>query len=117
MRKKQLLCPLKPGFCSRDDINFQNYLSTKTVTTSLVDHHVLSEKEHELENTVVHILDHRPVDPCSKWDKNKVSIRIEEVGSCCTLIADEILRDSVEFSCKELAYLLYREYLSFLHLI
>lgn len=75
------------------------------VKTYLVDHHLLNNNDALLEETICKIFDHRPVDKGSKWAQH-VETRIELVGSCATLIADELLKvEGVLF--KELAYLLY----------
>ncbi|KAJ8978286.1 hypothetical protein NQ317_009626 [Molorchus minor] len=94
-------------FIYRDQIDFVNLLKTSTVTVSLVDHHVLSRNDRILENNVIQIFDHRPVDPSSNWDSKKISIKIDSVGSCSTLIAAKILQASENILCKELAYMIY----------
>ncbi|CAG9761430.1 unnamed protein product [Ceutorhynchus assimilis] len=92
----------------RDDINFKEITSKYSVVVSLVDHHVLSKNDEILAPYVREIIDHRPVDSSYQWDSNKVQIRIEPVGSCCTLIADKILKSDPDILCKSLAYLLYQ---------
>ncbi|RUS72477.1 hypothetical protein EGW08_019759, partial [Elysia chlorotica] len=65
-----------------------------SLAVTLVDHHVLSEAEAGLEPYVVRVLDHRPQDgplPDS-W-----TVTLEHVGSCCSLVARELLAsDSFE---------------------
>lgn len=59
-----------------------------------------------LESAVVKVLDHRPVEKISNWCADVA--RIEPVGSCCTLVADEILKINESlFSRKEVALLVY----------
>lgn len=72
----------------------------------LVDHHVLNKKNEYLFKYVTQIFDHRPVDTNVNWNKDNVKIRIEQVGSCATLIADEILKDTNQLT-HVLATLLY----------
>ncbi|CAG9828888.1 unnamed protein product [Diabrotica balteata] len=74
----------------RDQINFEDLVKTKKVTATLVDHHVLTEKDKILEEAVIQVLDHRPKDPHCCWDYSRVKVRIDNVGSCCTLVADTI---------------------------
>lgn len=60
------------------------------------------------------VIDHRPIDPTMSWDKTKVDVKIEEVGSCSTLIADKIFETGKEDLIKELAYLIYGKYVKHL---
>lgn len=91
----------------RDQIKFQDILARKNVTVSLVDHHILSKIDEILHDSVIHVFDHRPIDPDMKWDSKKVMVKIEEVGSCASLISDIILKHDLQILCYELAYLLY----------
>ncbi|CAH0546824.1 unnamed protein product [Brassicogethes aeneus] len=91
----------------RDEINFEELINTKSFYTILVDHHMLSLNDKVLKNTVKLIYDHRPKDSEMDWDTQKVSINIEQVGSCATLISDLFLKTKKEGLCYELAYLLY----------
>ncbi|GFS17870.1 protein prune homolog 2 [Elysia marginata] len=71
--------------------------SDLTLVVTLVDHHVLSEVEVCLEPYVVQVFDHRPQDgPLPPdWD-----VTLEHVGSCCSLIARELLAsDAFELDC------------------
>lgn len=92
----------------RDEVNFKDLISKNSITASLVDHHVLSKNDAALANHVRQIFDHRPKDPNHKWDELKVKIRLEQVGSCCTLIADEIWKYDIDILDKSLAYMLYQ---------
>lgn len=56
---------------------------------------------------MIQIFDHRPFDTDSNWTNRNIKLRIEEVGSCSTLIADEILRIDENFLIKNLAYSVY----------
>lgn len=60
-----------------------------------------------MENNVIQIFDHRPIDPTNKWDTNKTFMKIQEVGSCATLIAETILQKDEKLLDESLAYLLY----------
>lgn len=91
----------------KDQLNFETLIETKKVTTSLVDHHVLTESQKILESTVVQIFDHRPRDLNASWDQNKVDLIIDQVGSCTTLIADHIISTADSLLFKEIGYLLY----------
>ncbi|GFO47765.1 protein prune homolog, partial [Plakobranchus ocellatus] len=59
-----------------------------TLTVTLVDHHVLSDNETFLRPYVEQVFDHRPQDG-QLPDSWKVTL--EHVGSCCSLIARELL--------------------------
>nr|CAI5862241.1 unnamed protein product [Callosobruchus analis] len=88
----------------RDSIDLGSLKKSKSLTTTLVDHHVLPSKEDILKDTVIQIFDHRPIDLTAKWD-DSIFKKIEQVGSCATLIAEKLLEE--DFLFKELAWLLY----------
>lgn len=73
----------------------------------LVDHHVLQNDYNGLENCTVKILDHRPRDKKSNWTDDIA--RIELVGSCSTLVADEIIKShsSILANNPDIATLIY----------
>ncbi|CAH1957043.1 unnamed protein product [Acanthoscelides obtectus] len=87
----------------RDNFDLDLLKKSKCITTTLVDHHVLASKDQMLKDTVKQIFDHRPIDPTARWDN--VFQKIEQVGSCATLIAEKL--DKQDFLFKELAWLLY----------
>lgn len=91
----------------RDQIDLQELQKTCALSLSLVDHHVLKKNDMFLKACVKEIFDHRPIDLSSKWDEERVKIRIEEVGSCTTLIADEILKKAPDMLDELLTQLLY----------
>ncbi|XP_057652242.1 exopolyphosphatase PRUNE1-like [Diorhabda carinulata] len=91
----------------KDQLSFETLMKTKNVTTSLVDHHVLTESQKILESTVIQIIDHRPLDVNASWNENKVDLIIEQVGSCATLIADQIISTADGLLFREIGYLLY----------
>ncbi|KAF2894315.1 hypothetical protein ILUMI_11863, partial [Ignelater luminosus] len=90
-----------------DDLNLKELQNSKRLSISLVDHHMLSSDYKFLSMSVTEIFDHRPIDSNAAWDKNKVKIRIEQVGSCCTLIADEILNFQDQILTDNLTLLLH----------
>lgn len=73
---------------------------------TLVDHHVLSNKNEKLRDYVIEIYDHRPLDESANWRADNVLFKIEQVGSCTTLISDIILNHK-EILTKSLADILY----------
>ncbi|EFA00136.2 exopolyphosphatase PRUNE1 [Tribolium castaneum] len=92
----------------KDQINYSNILKTTKVTTSLVDHHVLSNHDKVLEPTVVEIFDHRTINTeeiCRGDHVEKTVIKI--VGSCCTLITNEIIESKLPILFHDLSHLLY----------
>lgn len=91
----------------KDQIDIEHLVFSKDVTTTLVDHHMLSEDLKILESTVVNIFDHRPLQSGTNWDKNKVNIVMNDVGSCSTLITELVMSSAEQILSKELAYLLY----------
>lgn len=74
----------------RDEIDLVKLHEEKKLKLILVDHHVLQKDYQGLESSVVKVLDHRPKDKKSKWTDDIA--RIELVGSCCTLVGDEIVK-------------------------
>lgn len=76
----------------------------------LVDHHVLQRDYEGLEDSVIKVLDHRPKDSKSNWS-NDIA-RIELVGSCTTLVGDEILKKSEDILSNnhDVATLIYGQY-------
>ncbi|XP_066138266.1 exopolyphosphatase PRUNE1 [Euwallacea fornicatus] len=92
----------------RNEVSFENIVGKYLVKVSLVDHHILSKCDCIFEQFVTQIYDHRPVDKSHVWNEDKVKLRIEFVGSCCTLIADEILKTNENLLSSALAYLLYQ---------
>lgn len=84
-------------------------LSKYQVKVSLVDHHILAKNNQVFAGFVDEIFDHRPVDTSYEWGL-QVRIQIEPVGSCCTLIGNEIFKSKLNILTKSLAYLLYRKF-------
>lgn len=72
---------------------------------------MLSNKNENLREYVIGIYDHRPLDLAVNWDTARVMCKIEQVGSCTTLIADGILKFK-EILTESLADLLYSEFVA-----
>ncbi|VEN59830.1 unnamed protein product [Callosobruchus maculatus] len=100
---QELNIPLE-SLIYRDSLDLNYFKKSKSLTTTLVDHHVLSSKDDLLKDTVIQIFDHRPIDLTAKWD-DSILKKIEQVGSCATIIAEKLLEE--DFLFKELAWLLY----------
>lgn len=95
-------------FVYRDQIDFKQLCEKCKLTVSLVDHHILTNNDKILEKYVTEIFDHRPVDSSHVWDTDKVTVRIEPVGSCSTLVTDVILKRKPDILTCPLANLLYQ---------
>lgn len=81
----------KSNLIFKDEINMTWLCQQERLKITLVDHHILSESDSHLKCCVTEIIDHRPLDKASEWDKN-VRFILSQVGSCCTLIANEIFQ-------------------------
>ncbi|CAF2317090.1 unnamed protein product [Rotaria sp. Silwood2] len=87
-----------------DDINLNDLHDKNKLDIILVDHHCLISKFNEI---VTEIIDHHLVKKDSIMLKDSSKIKIELVGSCCTLIAEKILTSKATFQMTdEIAYLL-----------
>ncbi|XP_046550475.1 protein prune homolog 2-like [Haliotis rubra] len=71
-----------------DDVDLASLAPCLKLT--LVDHHVLRTQLSPLHQCVVRVIDHRPVE---KQLDNRVSCTVDLVGSCCTLITEEVTQD------------------------
>lgn len=91
---------------NRDQINLQNLQNDtgKRLELILVDHHTLSSEDIALKPSVVAIIDHRPLDPAWSW--NNVSLNIEIMGSCSTLVARNVLQRNPDILDAQLSSLL-----------
>lgn len=71
----------------------------------LVDHHVPSSIVPT--DKIIQIFDHRPVDTNNASFTDSCHVNIQEVGSCATLIADEIrtLETSFDKQCDAISFL------------
>ncbi|NWH73556.1 PRUN1 Exopolyphosphatase, partial [Piaya cayana] len=70
----------------RDEIDLGELHSTGLLALTLVDHHVLPGADAALEDAVVEILDHRPLER----DHPGCRVTVEPVGSCATLVTERI---------------------------
>lgn len=73
----------------RDEIDLGGLHHAGLLSLTLVDHHVLPCADAALEEAVVEVLDHRPLErargpPCQ--------VTVEPVGSCATLVTERILQ-------------------------
>ncbi|NXO46541.1 PRUN1 Exopolyphosphatase, partial [Locustella ochotensis] len=73
----------------RDEIDLGGLHHAGLLSLTLVDHHVLPGADAALEEAVVEVLDHRPLErdrgpPCR--------VTVEPVGSCATLVTERILQ-------------------------
>uniref|UniRef100_A0A8D2QVQ9 Prune exopolyphosphatase 1 n=1 Tax=Zosterops lateralis melanops TaxID=1220523 RepID=A0A8D2QVQ9_ZOSLA len=73
----------------RDEIDLGGLHHAGLLSLTLVDHHVLPGADTALEEAVVEVLDHRPLEkdrgpPCQ--------VTVEPVGSCATLVTERILQ-------------------------
>lgn len=67
----------------------------KKLELTLVDFHVLGVDDERLASSVVEIIDHRPRDAAWSWPSS-LKLTLEPVGSCATLVANEILTKNPE---------------------
>ncbi|KAF5282390.1 hypothetical protein FQA39_LY17587 [Lamprigera yunnana] len=91
----------------RDTISLEDISKYNLLKVSLVDHHMLRKQDMFLEKFVIEVFDHRPRDTKMTWNKDRVHIVIEEVASCASLIANEILNENSLILNRTLATLLY----------
>jgi inorganic pyrophosphatase/exopolyphosphatase len=80
----------------------------KRLELILVDHHTLSDEDIALKSSVVSIIDHRPLDLAWSWPN--VSLNIEIVGSCATLVARNVLQRNPSILDAQLLNLLRGKY-------
>nr|XP_044994752.1 exopolyphosphatase PRUNE1 [Jaculus jaculus] len=88
----------------RDEIDLRALHRAGRLTLLLVDHHVLPKSDAALEEAVVEVLDHRPIEqkccpPCH--------VSVELVGSCATLVTERILQGAPEILDRQTAALLH----------
>ena len=91
----------------RDSIDLKQLQMAGKLQLTLVDHHVLSPENEFLRTSVVEIIDHHPQDPAWLWSQQKVALTT--VGSCCTLVANEVLQRCPQLISHQVAALLYGE--------
>ena len=91
----------------RDSIDLKQLQMAGKLQLTLVDHHVLSPENEFLRTSVVEIIDHHPQDPAWLWSQQKVTLTT--VGSCCTLVAKEVIQRCPQLISHQVAALLYGE--------
>lgn len=77
------------------------------VLVTLVDHHVLAPKDDFLKTNIVRIFDHRPLDKDFKKNEKLQQFVLQEVGSCSSLIAQEIFQNNEKLFNAKVALLIY----------
>ncbi|KAI4469415.1 bnip - related [Holotrichia oblita] len=82
----------------KDTLNIKDLLNNYNVKVTLVDHHVLAQDQQYLKPNVVGIFDHRPRDLNVIWSDN-VDIKMQLVGSCASLITEEIYAKNPSRNC------------------
>ncbi|XP_076081785.1 uncharacterized protein LOC143052602 isoform X2 [Mytilus galloprovincialis] len=86
-----------------DQIDLDDLHRQLKLKLSLVDHNILPQKYICLDDCVVSVTDHRP--QVRKQD-NRVKINIAKVGSCATLVAEEVFkRTDLTFDLTALTFL------------
>lgn len=88
-----------------DEIDLKTLHEKGKLSVVLVDHNSLSTEQSYLDSRVVQIIDHHEIDNPDKI--KKLNSKIESVGSCCTLVAEEILNSNVAIMDPQIAMLLY----------
>jgi nanoRNase/pAp phosphatase (c-di-AMP/oligoRNAs hydrolase) len=91
----------------RDSLDLKQLQVADKLELTLVDHHVLSPETEFLRMSVVEIIDHHPQDPAWQWPEQKVTLT--NVGSCSTLVANEVVLRCPQLLNHEVALLLYGE--------
>lgn len=75
----------------RDEVNLTRLQEGGGLKLTLVDHHVLPPGDAHLQPSVVAILDHHPLDPNAPTLGEGGLMVVEPVGSCCTLVAEQVM--------------------------
>ncbi|XP_053134267.1 exopolyphosphatase PRUNE1 isoform X4 [Hemicordylus capensis] len=91
----------------RDEIDLFALHRAGLLSLTLVDHHVLPSRDADLEEAVVEVIDHRPLE---RERGPSCKVTSELVGSCATLVTERILQGS----CAE-AQVLDRQTAALLH--
>ncbi|CAF3737109.1 unnamed protein product [Rotaria magnacalcarata] len=92
-----------------DSINLSDLYEQEKLEIVLVDHHSLRSK---LNQVVTEIIDHHSIETDSTILNDSSKVKIEHVGSCCTLIAEKIFACNANFHVTDdIAYLLTGNYL------
>lgn len=96
--------PLDSLICI-DEIDLKALSKNENMGVVLVDHNTLSPEQSYLEPRITQVIDHHAVENSEKLSKYKA--KIEMVGSCCTLVAEEIFQTDEKIMDPQIAMLLY----------
>ncbi|XP_069670608.1 exopolyphosphatase PRUNE1-like isoform X2 [Periplaneta americana] len=88
-----------------DTIELRSLLESGQLQLTLVDHHVLSSETEGLCGAIVEVVDHHPQDPAWRWTEQNVILAT--VGSCATLVANQVLTRRPHLLDVQAAALLY----------
>ncbi|GBM49912.1 Protein prune 2 [Araneus ventricosus] len=88
-----------------DEIDLKALHEKGKLSLVLVDHNTLSVEQSYLDSRVVQIFDHHQID--NPDNLKKINAKVEPVGSCCTLVAEEILNSNASLMDPQVAMLLY----------
>nr|XP_014427157.1 exopolyphosphatase PRUNE1 [Pelodiscus sinensis] len=88
----------------RDEVDLHALHRAGLLSLTLVDHHMLPSGDAALEEAVVEVIDHRPLER-----EPGCSVTAELVGSCATLVTERILRGPPELLDRQTAALLHGE--------
>ncbi|XP_035219220.1 exopolyphosphatase PRUNE1-like isoform X2 [Stegodyphus dumicola] len=88
-----------------DEIDLKVLSKNEKLNLVLVDHNSLSVEQSYLEPCIIQIVDHHAVEVPEKL--NRFKTKIEPVGSCCTLVAEEILNSKKSIIDPQIAMLLF----------
>ncbi|XP_023348500.1 exopolyphosphatase PRUNE1 [Eurytemora carolleeae] len=83
---------------SQEDLLFRDSFCLKSLEglrLVLVDHNILPAEDSELESRVVAVLDHHQQE---REETSSVSLKVETVGSCASLVAEKIFSENPDFS-------------------
>ncbi|KAK0177062.1 hypothetical protein PV328_001143 [Microctonus aethiopoides] len=88
----------------RDEINLMELNKRQILALCLVDHHTLNDYDMPLVASVVEVIDHRPQD--LNWPWTACDINLKKVGSCATLVAQNILEKNPQLLDQQIFNLL-----------
>uniref|UniRef100_A0A8D8YAS3 Protein prune homolog n=1 Tax=Cacopsylla melanoneura TaxID=428564 RepID=A0A8D8YAS3_9HEMI len=93
----------------RDSLPLEELCQSSKLKATLVDHHVLANKDTFLRHCVVEIIDHRPISPSEKWSDLERGTTMDIVGSCVTHVAKKMLASHPDLISKnrDIANLIY----------
>lgn len=89
----------------RDEVDIKELHKENKLRLILVDHNVLAPSDLGMEMSVIEIIDHHKEEHNNRFPRAKVLI--EPVGSCCTLVAEKLMKEKPDLLDENLAKLLY----------